>query len=305
MELGESQFHCWNEHGHGRLDLVGAIERSCDIYFYELAQQVGIDRIAEMALELGLGAKLLDDLPGEQEGLIPTPEWKLASIGARWQGGETLITGIGQGFVLTTPLQLAVMTARIASGRAVVPRLVIEDGNAGALPPEPRFPALKIDKSALKTVRRGMDAVANNKRGTAYRYAIREPALALAGKTGTSQVVRISRSERGTALLKNHERPWRERDHALFVAYAPVDKPRYAISVVVEHGGAGSSVAAPIARDILLEAQRRDPLGADAGDAPGPGSKRPPAGAERGGPRPWPASRQPAQAFPWVAGWPC
>ena len=266
MELGESQFHCWNEHGHGRLNLVGAIERSCDIYFYELARQVGIDRIAEMALELGLGAKLLDDLPGEQEGLIPTPEWKLASIGARWQGGETLITGIGQGFVLTTPLQLAVMTARIASGRAVVPRLVIEDGNAGALPPESRFRALKIDKSALKTVRRGMDAVANNKRGTAYRYAIREPALALAGKTGTSQVVRISRSERGTALLKNHERPWRERDHALFVAYAPVDKPRYAISVVVEHGGAGSSVAAPIARDILLEAQRRDPLGADAGD---------------------------------------
>ena len=119
---------------------MGAIERSCDIYFYELAQQVGIDRIAEMALELGLGAKLLDDLPGEQEGLIPTPEWKLASIGARWQGGETLITGIGQGFVLTTPLQLAVMTARIASGRAVVPRLVIEDGRRRRAPARAAFP---------------------------------------------------------------------------------------------------------------------------------------------------------------------
>ncbi len=266
MELGQTQFHCWKKHGHGWLDLVGAIEQSCDIYFYELAQQVGIDRIAETARELGLGGKLLDDLPGEEEGLIPTPEWKLASIGTRWQGGETLITGIGQGFVLTTPLQLAVMTARIASGRAVVPRLVIENGIGAAPPPEPRFPPLDIRKSALNTVRLGMDAVANNKRGTAYRYAIRDPALALAGKTGTSQVVKISKSERGTRLLKNHERPWHERDHALFVAYAPIDKPRYAISVVVEHGGAGSSVAAPIARDILLEAQRRDPLGANAGD---------------------------------------
>ena len=266
MELGRAKFHCWNKHGHGWIDFVGAIERSCDIYFYELAQKVGIDRIAETALELGLGTKLLDELPGEQEGLIPTPEWKLASIGVKWQGGETLITGIGQGFVLTTPLQLAVMTARIASGRAIRPRLVIEDGIGSALPPEPRFPPLKIRKSALKTVRRGMDAVANNKRGSAYRYAIREPGLALAGKTGTSQVVKISRRERGAGVLKNHERPWHERDHALFVAYAPVDKPRYAISVVVEHGGAGSSVAAPIARDILLEAQRRDPLAADAGD---------------------------------------
>ena len=265
-ELGDAQFHCWNKHGHGWLDMVGAIERSCDVYFYELAQRVGIDRIAEMAIELGLGTRLLDDLPGEQEGLVPTPEWKLASIGTRWQGGETLITGIGQGYVLATPLQLAVMTARIASGRAVVPHLVMEDRDGAAPPPKPRFPAIEVRNSALKTVRRGMDAVANNKRGSAYRYAIRDSDFALAGKTGTSQVVKISKSERGTGVLKNHQRPWHERDHALFVAYAPVDKPRYAISVVVEHGGAGSSVAAPIARDILLEAQRRDPLGPNALD---------------------------------------
>ena len=262
MKLGRSQFHCWNKYGHGWLDLVGAIEQSCDVYFYELAQRVGIEKMAEMALELGLGAKLLEELPGEQEGLVPTPGWKLAATGDRWQGGETLITGIGQGFVLTTPLQLAVMSARIASGRAVRPRLVIEEGAAD--PSEPVFRPLKIRRAALDLVRRGMDAVANNKRGSAYRYAIREPGLALAGKTGTSQVRRISRRERGTGVLKNHERPWRERDHALFVAYAPVDRPRYAISVVVEHGGAGSSIAAPIARDILLEAQRRDPLAADA-----------------------------------------
>ena len=264
MDFGRAQFHCWNKHGHGWLDLVGAIERSCDIYFYELAHTVGIDRIAETAVELGLGTKLLGDLPGEQEGLVPTPGWKLAATGEKWQGGETLITGIGQGFVLTTPLQLAVMAARIASGRAVHPRLVIEQAAAETPPPEPLFPALKIREAALRVVRRGMDAVANRERGTAYRYSIRESELELAGKTGTSQVRRISKRERGAGVLKNHQRPWPERDHALFVAYAPVKRPRYAVSVVVEHGGAGSSVATPIARDLLLEAQRRDPLGVDA-----------------------------------------
>lgn len=260
IELGRAEFHCWKKHGHGWLDLEGAIEQSCDVYFYELAQRIGIDRIADMAVELGLGAKLLGELPGEQEGLVPTPGWKLAATGEKWQGGETLITGIGQGFVLTTPLQLAVMTARIAAGRAIRPRLVIGQASDGP----PLFPPLKIREAALRAVRSGMDAVANRPRGTAYRYSIREPGLALAGKTGTSQVRRISKRERGMGVLKNHQRPWLERDHALFVAYAPVERPRYAIAVVVEHGGAGSSVATPIARDVLLEAQRRDPLAADA-----------------------------------------
>ena len=262
MKFGRAKFHCWKKHGHGWLELVSAIEQSCDIHFYELAHRVGIDRIAETAFELGLGAKLLDELPGEQEGLVPTPGWKLAAIGEKWQGGETLITGIGQGFVLTTPLQLAVMTARIASGLAVRPRLAIERVAADA--PAPVFAPLQIRAAALEVVRRGMNAAANRKRGTAYRYSIREPGLELAGKTGTSQVRRISKHERGTGVLKNHQRPWRERDHALFVAYAPLDRPRYAVAVVVEHGGAGSSVAGPIARDLLLEAQRRDPLAADA-----------------------------------------
>lgn len=264
VKLGRAQFHCWRKHGHGWLDQIGAIEQSCDVYFYELAQRVGIDRMAEMAVKLGLGAKLLDELPGEKEGLVPTPEWKLAATGEKWQGGETLITGIGQGFVLSTPLQLAVMTARIASGRAVRPRLVIEEPTEDSPASQAPFPPLEIREVALDLVRRGMDAVANRKRGTAYRYSIRDPDLALAGKTGTSQVRRISRQERGTGVLKNHQRPWRERDHALFVAYAPVAEPRYAISVVVEHGGSGSSAAAPVARDILLAAQRRDPLAADA-----------------------------------------
>ncbi len=275
IRRGRGRFHCWRKYGHGWLDMVGAIKQSCDVYFYDLAEKIGIDGISAMALRLGLGARLLEDLPGERAGLVPTPEWKLAIKGGKWQKGETLITGIGQGFMLATPLQLAVMTARVATGRAVTPRL-IQEGPGGEARPRPEFPSLEIPERALALVRRGMDAAANEKRGTAYRHAIREKGFELAGKTGTSQVRRISRRERKSRVLKNHERPWRERDHALFVAYAPVEMPRYAIAVLVEHGGSGASVAAPIASDILLETQRRDPLGRDAADRlaaaePGPG----------------------------------
>jgi penicillin-binding protein 2 len=277
MQLGRARFHCWRKHGHGWLDMVGAIKHSCDTYFYDLSKKVGIDKISEMATRLGLGSKLLNVLPGERAGLVPTRDWKLGTLGEKWQMGETLITGIGQGFVLATPLQLAVMTARLASGRAVMPRLIVDELPDGVTPPPPpNFASLKLPEHALAIVRRGMNAVANEKRGTAYRYIIREKGFELAGKTGTSQVRRISKRERESGVLKNHERPWHERDHALFIAYAPVDKPRYAISVVVEHGGSGSSTAAPIASAILLETQRRDPLDKDAADRlaaakPGPG----------------------------------
>ena len=270
VRLGRAKFHCWRKYGHGWLDMVGAIKQSCDVYFYDLAKKAGIDRISEMAMRLGLGSKLLNELPGERAGLVPTREWKLRAVGEKWQKGETLITGIGQGFVLATPMQLAVMTARLASGKAVVPRLVV-DGNdggsdGGRAQTAPDFASLKLSNRALAVVRQGMNAVANDKRGTAYWYTIREKGFELAGKTGTSQVRRISKRERETRVLKNHERPWRERDHALFVAFAPVEKPKYAIAVVVEHGGSGSSTAAPIASDILLETQRRDPLGKNAAD---------------------------------------
>ena len=273
--LGQASFHCWNRYGHGWLDMVDALMHSCDVYYYDLAMKVGIDRISAMAIRLGLGSTLLDALPGERAGLVPTRAWKLATLGERWQRGETLIAGIGQGFLLATPLQLAVMTARVASGRAVLPRLIQEaSGGAGARG-SVDFPPLDIPARALGLMRRGMDAVANDKRGTAYKYAIRETPFELAGKTGTSQVRRISRRERASRVLKNHELPWRERDHALFVAYAPVETPRYAVAVVVEHGGSGSSTAVPIASDILLRTQRRDPLGEDAARrlaaAPGPG----------------------------------
>lgn len=258
-QLGNARFHCWKRHGHGWQDMYDAHQNSCDVYFYDIAKRIGIDRIAEMAKRLGLGTRTGIDLPSEKGGVIPTRAWKKALIGTPWQQGETLISGIGQGFILTTPLQLAVMTARIANGgKAVVPRLirpVAEDGTDV----EPDFKDLGISRRSLDVVREGMNRVTNVRRGTAYRARISEEGMEMSGKTGTAQVRRISKAERETRVLKNHERPWRERDHALFVGFAPSDNPRYAAAVVVEHGGGGSKVAAPIARDLLLETQKRDP----------------------------------------------
>jgi len=258
-QLGNARFHCWKRHGHGWQDMYDAHQNSCDVYFYDIAKRIGIDRIAEMATRLGMGAKTGIDLPSEKGGVIPTRAWKKALIGTAWQQGETLISGIGQGFILTTPLQLAIMTARIANGdKAVVPRL-IRPADTDGKEEEPVFKDLGISKRALDVVREGMNRVTNVQRGTAYRARISEEGMEMSGKTGTAQVRRISKAERDTRVLKNHERPWRERDHALFVGYAPSNNPRYAVSVVVEHGGGGSTVAAPVARDLLLATQRRDP----------------------------------------------
>lgn len=258
-QVGNARFHCWKRHGHDWQDMYEAHQNSCDVYFYDIAKRTGIDRIAEMAKRLGFGAKTGIDLPSEKGGVIPTRAWKKALTGTPWQQGETLISGIGQGLILTTPLQLAVMTARIGNGgKAVVPRLirsVDEDGEEV----EPIFKDIGISKRSLDVVREGMNRVTNARRGTAYRARISEEGMEMSGKTGTAQVRRISKAERETGVLKNHERPWRERDHALFVGYAPSDNPRYAVAVVVEHGGGGSKVAAPIARDLLLETQKRDP----------------------------------------------
>ena len=258
-QLGNARFHCWKRHGHGWQDMYDAHQNSCDVYFYDIAKRIGIDRIAEMATRFGLGDKTGIDLPSEKGGVIPTRAWKKALIGTAWQQGETLISGIGQGFILTTPLQLAIMTARIANGgKAVVPRL-IRPADTDGKEEEPVFKDLGISKRALDVVREGMNRVTNVQRGGAYRARISEEGMEMSGKTGTAQVRRISKAERDTRVLKNHERPWRERDHALFVGYAPSNNPRYAVSVVVEHGAGGSTVAAPIARDLLLATQRRDP----------------------------------------------
>ncbi len=264
VSLGDATFHCWkSKGGHGNLDLLGGIMNSCDLYFYEVARRVGIDRISQMAERFGLGMMLDIELPGEKKGLMPTRAWKKSHKGAAWTQGETMISGIGQGYMLVTPLQLAVMTARLSNGgRAVKPRLtnavVAFDGTELPAPPQPEFEDLGISPSHLEVVLKGMAGVTNLPGGTAFKARIKDPAFAMAGKTGSVQVRRISKLERETRVLKNEELPWHERDHALFVGFAPVHEPRYACAVVVEHGGGGSTTAAPIARDILIEVQRRD-----------------------------------------------
>jgi penicillin-binding protein 2 len=265
IELGDATFHCYKAGGHGTLHLHDAIKKSCDVFFYETARRTGIDRIAAMAHRLGFGRPLGVDIPGERAGLIPTRDWKLATTGSTWQQGETLIAGIGQGSVLATPLQIATMAARLVTGRAVVPHLVRPDGRlpAGGDPRPPAFSNIGLNPRHLALVLDGMNAVVNDQGGTAYAARITDPAMAMGGKSGTSQVRRITEYEREHGLRKPSEIPWKERDHALFVAFAPVGAPRYVCAVVVEHGGTsgggGSAVAAPIARDVLIEAQRRDP----------------------------------------------
>ena len=262
LKLGKRRFRCWRRHGHGHVDMIKGLTESCDVYFYEVAKRIGIDRIAAMAERFGFGSKLDIELPGEKPGLVPTKEWKLAMIGEPWQGGETLVVGIGQGYLLTTPLQLAIMVARIGNGGiAVEPRILAETIRDGRPIERARetFPTMGISPAHFDIVRNGMLKVVNDPKGTAYRARIEEPALAMAGKTGSVQVKRISEREHRAGVIKNEDRPWEERDHALFVAYAPTERPRYGVAVVVEHGGSGGSVAAPIARDILREVQRRDP----------------------------------------------
>jgi len=264
VELGNATFHCWKKNGHGAMSLVNAIAQSCDVFFYEIARRTGIDRISAMARKLGLGEALHIELPGEKKGLIPTRAWKKRAKNTSWQQGETLLAGIGQGFILTTPLQLAVMTARLVNGgRAVVPTLTRQivdfNDNPSFEALAPAFAEIGINPNHLNLVNKSMAAVVNSPVGTAHRSQIRTPGFEMGGKTGTVQVRRITKAERETGVRKNEELEWHERDHAIFVGYAPLDAPRYAVSVVVEHGGSGSSGAAPIARDILAEVQRRDP----------------------------------------------
>jgi len=258
-QLGNMRFHCWRKQGHGHLDMPDALKNSCDVYFYELARTIGIDAIAAGARELGLGDVSGLDLPGERPGVIPDRAWKKATMGESWHQGETLINGIGQGFVLATPLQLCVMTARISNGGyAVKPHLFKQVEPAKAEGPS-TYPKMDLDESWLNVVRDGMDRVCNGAHGTAWNARIPIPGMEMAGKTGSAQVRRISMAERATGVRKNESLPWKQRDHALFVAFAPVHEPRYACSVVIEHGGGGAVYAGPVARDIMIETQRRDP----------------------------------------------
>ena len=265
LELGKSMFHCWKKGGHGRMSMANAIVQSCDVYFYEIALRTGIDNIASMARRLGLGQLLNIELSGEQRGLVPTRAWKKRVKRVSWQKGETLLAGIGQGLILATPLQLVVMMARLVNGgKAVLPRLTmdpVEKRNKEVLSLAPEFANLGIHFPHLELMKKAMENVTVSPIGTAYKARIRKAGYEYGGKTGTVQVRRISKAERESELgvRKNKDLEWSERDHALFVGYAPVEAPRYAVSVVVEHGGGGSTAAAPIAKDILLEVQNRDP----------------------------------------------
>jgi penicillin-binding protein 2 len=263
MDLGDNRFHCWKRGGHGGVDMIDALMQSCDVYFYEMGRRLGADRMAEMSRRFGLGQTLAIDLPGERAGIIPTRAWKLARTGKGWAQGESLVASIGQGYVLTTPLQLATMTARLVNGGyAVVPHLtrdLVQDRRMIDRPAG-NFASIGVQQAHLALMLRAMRGVTNDPRGTAFRARILDSSYAYGGKTGTSQVRRITEEERRVGLRKPDQVPWRERDHALFVGYAPVEQPRFAISVIVEHGGGGSAVAAPIARDLLHEAMKREKL---------------------------------------------
>jgi penicillin-binding protein 2 len=250
--LGGYTFHCWRRGGHGSLDMHLGLKYSCDCFFYEVARRLGIDALQEGVRRLGFGDVTGIEIPGEQKGLIPTRDWKRANFNEAWQQGETLIAGIGQGYIVATPLQLCTMAARLGSGRAVSPHLVHRPGEEREL-----APLLGYSDEHLAAVRGGIDAVMNEPGGTAFRSRIPQPEFAYGGKTGTAQVRRITAAERAAGVRSNAQLPWELRDHALFVAIAPIVNPRYAISIIIEHGMSGSGAAAPVARDVLLFAQER------------------------------------------------
>lgn len=256
-EYGGDKFHCWKKTGHGTVDLTKALSQSCDTFFYKLATDLGIDNIAAMARKLGLGEKLNFDLSEERPGLIPDKNWKMGYFGNHWKPGETIVASIGQGYIQTTPLQLAVMTARLVNGgHAVKPWLVGYIGNTPGL--DTSWTKLNVKAKHLNLLLKGMNSAVNDEAGTAYASRIIEAGMKMGGKTGTAQVRRITSEERLEGI-ENKDHPWHLRHHALFVGYAPYKAPRYACAVVVEHGGSGSSSAAPIARDILHMTQKRAP----------------------------------------------
>ena len=252
LEIAGRRFHCWKRVGHGHMNLQQSLEQSCDVYYYSLAVEVGIEKISAMARRLGLGTR--HDLPmsAVAQGLMPTKSWKRRAYSQDWLVGDTVNASIGQGFTLASPLQLAVMAARLATGRAISPRLIksVDGVEQPVLASEP----LGLNETNLRRMRNAMYDVVNSRKGTAYASRIIADGMRMAGKTGTSQVRNITAEERRAGVIRNEDLPWDRRDHALFVNFAPFDNPRYAVSVVVEHGGGGSRAAAPIARDITLQA---------------------------------------------------
>jgi penicillin-binding protein 2 len=258
IKLGNAIFHCWSHGGHGSVNIVEALQQSCDCYFYQMALDTGIDRIAEMARRFGLGAQTGIDIPGERSGLMPDQAWKRKRYKEPWQQGDSMNAGIGQGYVLATPLQLATMIARIANGGIPVKPFFVQRVEDKIITPPTPVNAMGINPAHIALLLEGASAVVNTPKGTAHGAAIKEPGYSFGGKTGTSQVRRITMEDRRRGV-KTSDWSWEEQHHALFVGFAPVGNPRYVCAVVIEHGASGAAAAAPIARDILLETQKRDP----------------------------------------------
>lgn len=256
-DYGNDRFHCWKYQGHGFVNLEEALIQSCDVYFYQLATEIGIDNLADMARAFGLGGKTGIGLPEERPGLVPDKDWKMGYYGAAWKPGETIISSIGQGYFQATPLQLAVMTARLINGSyAVKPWISAYLGERSLAPGA--WSKMDVHKWHLTLIKNGMDGAVNDKNGTAFNARIPEASLAMGGKTGTAQVKKITLKQRQQGT-RNEDLKWSHRHHALFVGYAPLKKPRYVCTVVIEHGGGGSATAAPVAKDLLTEAQKRAP----------------------------------------------
>jgi penicillin-binding protein 2 len=249
FKLGNSRVHCWKRGGHGHMNGMNGLKHSCDVYFYEIALKVGAEKIHEVALRYGLGQETDIILPYEQKGLIPSPKWKKQRYNSDWTRGDTVNMSIGQGSVLVTPLQLAIMTARLATNREVKPILLqseLSKQDFNLLP--------VIHEQATNLAREGMYQVVNGVGGTAQSSAINPKYGKSAGKTGTAQVRRITMAERHRGVISNDQLPWKYRDHALYVGFAPYNNPLFAVATVVAHGSSGSKTAAPKARDALNHA---------------------------------------------------
>ena len=264
LELYGSKYHCWKKKGHGYMNLSNAIKQSCDTYFYEVSRLLGVDRLNETARKFGLGDIVLKDVfDNEKKGVVPSTKWKKEAIGQNWYLGETLITGIGQGYIQTTPLQLTLMTAQLANGGSKINPTIIPDNtknielikkqmqnNESIYFPSTDYPSLVRNKENVKFVLDAMFRSTNEVLGTSYRSRIDDPKYQFAGKTGTAQVKRITEAERELDL-KLEQIPYKERDHAWYIAFGPYKNPRYALTVLIEHGGSGSSAAAPIAKKLF------------------------------------------------------
>ena len=250
FDFGGGRYHCWKTSGHGIVNLEQSLLYSCDVFYYNLATKINMDVIQDIAMKFGLGDYTGIELFGEKKGQVPSREWKRNYKSESWYTGDTITSVIGQGFTLVTPLQLAVMTSRIANGGIAVRPSIIKTKNDSNI----MFPQINIDQRYLNMVKNGMFSVVNHPNGTGKTAYFDYHGNTFAGKTGTTQVKRISREERLSGVIRQENLPWKYRNHALFIGYAPFKNPRFAISVVVEHGMSGSGYAAPIARDIMKKA---------------------------------------------------